>query len=311
MGVSVPLPTPPKPVSFLICHNCKPLKKEHVNYEIIGTSGCIIGSLTTDDQGYLSLEGEHFVDPKRSVKQVQFKSGTMSRLDQKVFFTSVDPPFERENAAKVQIRTHALTVTLNDLPDPKALKGRPMILSLSYLKPLQSVDEDQFYVRDGQFTLVPSDTCVFPRLGDGCYKLTVEIPGRARWESKEIVMDQDREQVIHLKPGADLHFKIIAPGGELADNQVEYELIGSKKFLQHKYLDYQTDSFKGVPEGKYKLKILSSKEKRASKWGYQSTAPKKCSNQFDYSGKEIPFIVSGDLPLVDLGTIRLLPIDDK
>jgi len=312
MGVSVPIPTPPKPVSFLISHNGKPLKKEHVNYEIIGTRGGSLGSsLTTDDQGRLSFEGEDFVDLKRPAKRVQFKSGTLRRLDQIVFFTSVEPPFERENDTKIQIRTHVLTVTLNNMPNPKALKEQSMVLNLEYLKPLQSVDEDQYYGLGGQFPLVPSDTCVFPRLGDGHYILTIQIPGRARWESEEIVMDQDREQVIHLKPGADMRFKIIAPGGELADNQVVYQLKGSKDFSQRTYISYQTGSFKGLPEGKYKLKILSSKEKRASMWGYQNTAPKHCSSQFDYSGKEIPFIISKDLPLVDLGTIRLLPIDDK
>lgn len=312
MGVSVPLPTPPKPVSFLLSHNGQPLKKEKVDYELIGIEGRnLSSSMTTDDQGRLSLEGEDFIDLKRPIKRVQFKSGTLRHLGQIVFFTSVEPPFDRENDTKIQIRTHVLTVTLNNMPDPKAIKGQSMFLKLEYLKPLQSVDEVQYYGQRGRFTLITSSACIFPRLGDGRYKLTVDIPGRAHWESEEIVMDQDREQVIDLKPGADMYFKILAPGGELADNRVVYQLKGSKDYSQRTYSSYQTGSFRGLPEGKYKLKILSSKEKRASMWGRQSTAPKHCSSQFDYSGKEIPFTISEELPLVDLGTIRLLPIDDK
>ena len=60
----------------------------------------------------------------------------------------------------------------------------------------------------------------------------------------------------------------------------------------------------------YQFKVWSGAEKRASAWGRRGDATAHCS-PFDYDGKEIAFTISKDVPLVNLGTIRLLAIEHK
>jgi hypothetical protein len=106
-----------------------------------------------------------------------------------------------------------------------------------------------------------------------------------------------------LEPGADLKFSALAPGGENRDRFVEAQIWrnGKRLDLSQQY-DYDARTYRGLPLGKYEVRILSSAEQAAGrKWSETISSP-------PYAGRTIKVTLDGQTPLVDLGQIQLEPV---
>jgi hypothetical protein len=269
-----------------------------------GKSSTMSSGGRTDAKGEIQIEGSWFADPRVNASVIKFSGSYFTALEQTFFATRVAVPADRKSPIDVPISTHPLRLVLNNAPADVDTK-----VGLEYRGPVVKPEtSSSFYMSmGGQISVPLRGVLNFPRLGEGRYVISLDIPGRALWRSEEIVMDKPRELVVDLRPGAALRFELVAPGGKNADKQVQYTLVGLPNRNYHRHVDYTTRGFRGLPIGEYTLKILSSLEKRSSQRlspNGDKTNEHECLPG-DYSGREIKIVITKDKPVVDLGRIRL------
>jgi|GEM_PF-3139253 len=310
MGEDIALPKPPVDARFrLQLSDGTQLSETQVKYSTgeDGKSSTTRSGGRTDAKGEIKIDGSWFADPRVNVSVMKFSSNNFTALDQIVFATNVTVPADRKAPVDVPISTHPLRLVLNNSPT-----GQETKVALEYRGPVVKPEtSSSFYMSMGGQISVPSRGVLnFPRLGEGRYVISLDVPGRALWRSEEIVMDQQRELVIDLRPGAALRFDLVAPGGEKADKQVQYTLVGLPTRNYHRYTGYKTRGFRGLPVGEYTLKVLSSIEKRSSQRlpaNDDKTKVHECLPG-DYQGQEVKIVITKDKPVVNLGRIRLQPV---
>lgn len=232
-----------------------------------------------------------------------FTSRAIKTTNDIVFAIDVPVPTDRSQTIAVPIITHPLRLILKN-----AQPSKKVSITLQYRGPIEKPEGYRsYYGVGGEITIPHHEIVTFPRLGEGRYVLCVKTHGRALWQSEEIIVNDQREGIADLQPGASVNFTLVAPGDEQADKQVQHKLLGLPANKRHNYYDYKTQSYHNLPIGEYTLKILSSAEKRNSQ-PRSTNSPEQPHPDCvpgDYSGREINFSITEDTPVIDLGRIEL------
>jgi hypothetical protein len=153
-----------------------------------------------------------------------------------------------------------------------------------------------------------------PKIQHGSYYISVNISGSKRWHEFFEIKSDTTTIFTKLESGTSVIFKIKAPGGEKADNEVSFKLIENNVTddFSFSHYDYSLKGYESLPVGTYTLKIFSSKEKKARiKKNSRNSCDEIIPEYVDYKGKEISFTIDSNSPdLIDLGLIELVQAEE-
>ena len=298
------LPKVPPPVLFRVLVDSKPWAKKSVEWSLSGTNKMakISSRPLTDDNGYLRLNHDYFVDPKDPVASFMVSTPRLKKIEDTWFIVNTEPPLDLTQPTELRVTTSALTLHIL-LPQQGA--APPDIRGILRLQAERPTLHFAFFDRISENieTTVPGNI-VFRSLQIGRYVVELLVPGMSRWRSDPIVLtEKPAEVTVQLQAGADLKFEIVAPGGENRDTSVQFEILcDGKKLESYRYYDSSNRTFRGLPQGDYILRILSSSEKRDRVKQESRTKP----NFPEYLGEERSFHIDANTPvLLDVGVIQL------
>jgi hypothetical protein len=106
----------------------------------------------------------------------------------------------------------------------------------------------------------------------------------------------DAEPVeVELKPGSDVHVKIVTPTGEETGAG---ELIKNGRVLDV-WPDYKTQTYRALGLGNYVLRIYGTDH-------WKRPGDRRGPDEVEYLGRDVPFTISESSPaVIDLGVIHL------
>src|SRR5687768_8212240 len=134
----------------------------------------------------------------------------------------------------------------------------------------------------------------------GAYKIEVLSPGAERFTTTFEVGPREVTLRGNLRPGADVRVELVRPDGE-RDAPAELRRNGLELTDTNVDSDHRGLTYRGLAVGHYVLHIPSSAERAAEGFNFEPLQ--------QYAGKDIPFTISGDTALVDLGEIRLEAVE--
>jgi hypothetical protein len=215
-------------------------------------------------------------------------------------------PENLSDTTEVLISTSITNLNFHLNRTPEFYRDKKMIIYLaSNEKGIQSVMEDSAIIKN--LYQIPM------KLQKGKYYINVTIPGEKSWDEIFEINKDTTNIKINLEQGSNVLFKVIAPGGVNADDDVQCELIKENNTDKYffSFYDEFLGGFESLPIGNYRVKILSSEEKKEKR----KELPRHYQNEIipeylDYQGKEITFTIDSEsLETIDLGTIYLEPVN--
>lgn len=299
MGQKVePLPVAPK-VGFRVLLNGQPLKGADLQWEMrAGTQQSVSSGGTTDAEGVLHLERDYLADTQRKITNVVLSSATLKSPAQTWIEVAAPAPANLNARTDITLSTGSLALKAEGFQEgAQTMEVRLHTERLrTYGKYFEAISE--------WMPLPANRPAVFPALQRGRYRLEARAPGAALWQSQDLTLDKEPLQVTAtLQKGADVRFELIAPGGESRDRAPDHALARDGKAISdtYRYYDFLSSTYRGLPAGRYTLKVKPSRERRENARGAATTAP-------PYEGEERAFTIGEGSPgLIDLGTISLKP----
>ncbi len=305
MGEKVAEPPVLGPVEFRVLLNGQPLQNTQLGWDLQTGQEQGIGSISsggqTDAQGLLLLPRDDMVDTQRKKASLTLTSPLLKSPEQAYIDASAPLPADLDSRTDVAVSTQTLELKVTSLL-PAAPNARMTVL---LKREGQHYGSLSFAPASEPLSLPLNRPVLFSALQTGRYRVEVLSPGTARWESQDLTLGaQPLSIAATLSKGADLRFEIAAPGVEARDKylrQPEHTLSSEdNSFVSYLYYDYLTQTYHGLPLGRYTLKIKGSGPPAA---GHVASPPPPA-----YRGTERTFSIdNASPPLLDLGSIALRP----
>ena len=299
MGQEVQEPSMMFRADFRVLLNGQPLKGTPLEYQIQTKGpGGSSSSGETDQGGVLQMERDYLEDTQRETASLQFTSRPLKSPGDAWIEASFPIPADLDRRNDIAIATQSLMLKV--APGPGVAKTM-----MVRLKSERHHSYGVYFETISDWLPVPTDRATtFSQLQHGRYQIQVLAAGAARWESPEITLGARPETVeATLQKGADVHFELLAPGGQARDRNPESALMPTDgppdRYKFYDYLDYATQTYRGLPVGNYKVQIKASRARQQNGRVTIPPAP-------PYEGEERTFRIDAQSPpLIELGTIVL------
>ena len=299
-------------IKFRILLDGIPLTNFELGYELEGSSssfGYYTGNGKTTDQGIFKLNKDELLKLNKDSTRIRFSSNKHTNFEQHEAFFCTDLFIQNNisDTIDVSIKTGRLGLKLNYNRDRDFYKDKQMQIyfsgqhcTLNYVEITNPAQE---------FYMLPY------KIQKGReYYISISVPGSKDWHKFFEINSDTTVLNVKLKYGSKVLFKIQAPGGENADQEVSFELINNSRSDDYFFTpyDYIVEGYESIPAGSYTLKIFSSKEKKAR---IEANTKNNCTEiipDYDgYKGKEINFIIDeNSSETIDLGLIELESLEE-
>ncbi len=323
MGEKAELPKDEGPVNIRLLVNGSPLANTDVWWTLPrDTQSTVSSTARTNQNGQLSLKRDYFVNPKMKPK-LTIEINKMKSHQDIFFHHTMDEFVNLDQPVEINLKTTSLILDLHLPRKQEYYKDKTISIFLYYDKPSSYITAEgesksiSYYRVIGEDLHMPvSSQLAFPHLSAGKYQLTVFVPGSAVWAQTDIELNEEAKTLtVDLEPGADLKFEVVAPGEDKRDPYVSYDLLtedGHKPQTDNHWpvhYDYRTKSYRGLPQGKYVLTILSSEEKEKKQRNLRRDDREEILPQYPpYEGETHQIIIDDQSPdVINLGTIFLKP----
>ncbi|MBW8888677.1 MAG: hypothetical protein JF616_13050 [Fibrobacteres bacterium] len=185
------------PVQFVFTSLGKPLAESYFRFEVPCSQqkdSCYWGSSVDLHEGGYAMERRNYLSAWRKAKAVRFCNLYLfSEQFQKDALFSVTVPLREKPDGPVRV----------DIPLYR------LALKLEFPRGFDSAQEKQMRIRverseqkpgsGSSFQIGLRREVVFPRLGDGTYRIAIDIPGLAPWESGPIQMHRNETRTVRLR----------------------------------------------------------------------------------------------------------------
>lgn len=291
-------PVPPAPVSFLVRFNGEPLKNCQLAWGVGSKkSGYVTSEARTTASGSLPLPYKYFIDPARPVEFVRISTPDGKSPEAPLFDVLLPKPKELDKEQPVPVKTRALDLRLLLPKSQASYKDKDMQVSIQRT----GTESIPGSLPKSSFTTPITGRILFSQLQEGSYRLKLNLPGAAKFESDLPSLGSSPFEV-KLEPGSDVQFKLVAPKGWRPENLQRGLLRGGKEIQIYEYLNYQTGGLSGLPVGEYVLRIPAGKDQR-------NRLEEDDSGVENFEAAEIPFRIDTQSPaILDLGEIKLNPV---
>ena len=283
-------------VRFQLLANGQPLRK---GFSLSWSLGYVSSVGEIGDDGTFELEQSHFRDPTHRPTSLVFETSVFHQIPDPYFRVEIPLPTALDKETRVDIELLPVALVFSRAPRPAGSASAKASVRIQRHDP--KAEAVYFTSMDPEFD-VPMDAPFQLSIQSGTYDIEARSPGTEKFKQTFTVTPQTPSRVdVQLRPGGDMHFTIVRPDG---DREVRSELLRQGRKVGDIDLDYNTNTYRGLPVGDYVLHIPSSAEIAADKDNFPEFAPLQ-----PYAGKDMPFTISSDTALVELGEIRLDPAD--
>ena len=300
LGEDVPT-SPIEPSRFRIFLNGVPAGEGlKVGWEVKADSGTVSNTVETDETGTIKVPSEHLLGAQRVAGTMIISStNVLSPPEAASYLVTLPVPKDLDKITRVDAAVWPVELRI-ERPRPRGNGvASKASVKLQRHEPKHSENSSDYVSFDRmekefEFAL---DTLLPLSLQSGAYDVEILASGAERFKATFEAGPNARGVKAELKPGGDLHVEIVRPDGERG---ARASLFSKGSEMEDVSFDYQNNTYRGLPVGSYVLHIPSSAE-IATKDSYESAfTPIQ-----GYAGKDIPFTISGDTPLLDLGEVDL------
>ena len=294
LGVDI---SPGRPVQFRLTSQGNALPPDtSVGWELIAKPKPVFDTARVDGTGLINIPRASFAHHPEATA-IEFDNDAYTRTETPTFTIRIPIPGNLDEITEVDIKAVPVRLTVQG---PKKSSGdEGSETEVRILKHSASQETPDFSEVPLNNFMVAIDTRTSFSMQKGRYDMEILAPGSARYRAPFDVIAPETTVHVILSPGADVHFETVRPDGE-RETSSEFLSAGKKIPPGAIEFDYETNTYRGLPVGDYVLHIKSSAEEAA--WRGDDFAPIQ-----PYSGKDIPFRITADTPLIELGEIRLDP----
>ena len=309
-GIVVSLPEDDGKIKFRLLVDGNPLTNFDLGYELENSSssfGYQNGNGRTTDKGIFNLNKDELLETNKENPKIRFRSNSGAGKSQIFFFcTEMIIPNNISDTIDVFIATGNLRINFEFNRDKDFYEDKQLSIYFS------GTNCQLHYI---ELTSILQDSYILPlKIQKGEYFINVSIPGSIDWHNFIEINSDTTTQLVNLEFGTSVKFKIKAPGGEKADNEVSFKLIQNNitDDFSFSHYDYILEGYEPLPIGTYTLKIFSSEEKKVRiKENSRNSCDEIIPDYVDYEGKEISFTIDTNSPeFIDLGLIELTQSND-
>lgn len=258
MGQKVEAPPALEPVGFRVMLDGQPLKDAALDWQMkAGEQQSVSSSAQTDGEGVIRLDRDDLQDTERKITSVVLSSPLLKSPASA--WIEASTPVPADLGARTDIALSTQSLTLKIAPGPAAGTQMEVRLKAGRRQPWGVSFEPI-----SEWMPLPKRPTVFGRLQRGRYQIEVRAPGLALWQSEDLTLGEQPVSVEAARnKGADVHFELLAPGGDSRDRSPEYALLRDGKPIEaYRYFDYLSQTYRGLPAGAYTLKIKPSLERQ-------------------------------------------------
>jgi hypothetical protein len=273
-----------------------------VEVAVEGEQGRISSTRETNAQGEVEIDREWILDPACTAKFVVFSMEPQidagpSSPNSPLFCVKLPVPQNLDRLIPVVVPAAPLNLTLT-FKAPLA-SGSQVIVSLQPVR--DGNDLSLFGFRPAQFRAPPLPNLTFSALQPGTYNVSVDAPGLCTWTSKVTVPLSGVVVAATLERGADVTFALQIPGAKNAYVPCKVLHKGSEVVVR----SFATSPLRGLPKGRYTLRVPSSAELQQRRADPESSEF-NLDPQPAYLGIDVDFEIGDQSPVViDLGKIEL------
>ena len=297
LGEDVPPPAR-RPVRFRILANGKPLPSgTSVNWGLFAGTCLLSAFADVDSTGILNLARENFVN-RRDAITIELRNGEFRDVKALTFSVQLPIPQNLDELTDVNVDVVAMRLQIEPSRKQSPEQSEARVRIQKHNKPDSEEGEAYWDLPMNEFQAPLAEPVVFS-IQKGTYNLEVLASGSARHRSLFDAVMPEGAIHVSLAPGADLRFEPIRPDGERETSWIL--LQGGKEVPDYRVILDEDKPYRGLPIGYYVLHINSSVEEAARRG--DDFAPLQ-----PYAGKDIPFRITADTPVIDLGEIRLDPV---
>lgn len=299
MGESVELPRS-DPVRFQIMVNGAPAPAAlKVSWDVDEPAGTSVHNTTdTNESGTIDVPREHLLPGQQAGGSLRISSTNgLSAPEAPSYVVTVPIPKNLDETTRVEVQVWPVDVRISRAqPAEKDLSAKAFV-KLQRHEEKRTEDSSRYSYFDRmekEFEIATSNP-LHLSLQRGSYDIEILAPGAEQFIASFEAGPNSPAVTANLKPGGDVRFEIVRPGGErdgqwwLLKKDKKVECAGSTE-----------NPCRGLPLGEYVLHIPSTAELMAIDEGFDTVLQ-------PFAGRDIPFTISEVVPVVDLGEIHLDP----
>lgn len=300
MGESVEIPRN-EPVRFqIVVNGVAALAGLKVSWEVrMPSGGSVSNPEDTDEAGVIGVPREHLLQAQQAAGTLKLSSTNgLSPPEAPSYLVTVPVPKDLDQTTRVEVQVWPVEVRISPAQAAAKDPSAKAFVRLQGHEEKQSEDLSRYVYFDRmekEFETSPSNPLLLS-LQRGSYDIQILAPGAEQFKATFEAGPNALPVNAQLKPGGDVRFEIVRPDGE---RDVQWELLKNGKKIE--CAGSTENTCRGLPLGKYNLYIPSTAELMAQREeGFDAVLQ-------PFMGRDVPFTISEEVPLVDLGEIHLDP----
>jgi hypothetical protein len=330
LGERIEPVAPAPPVRFRFYLNNEPWRSVELNYGIIDPNvqhrgG---GSLKTDAEGFATIPRDEFIDPAKRGTRMHFGQfptrGGSSRWTAKPFDdpwvdAEIEVPKVFDEVTAVRFAACPLPVEIDYATPPELGKNAATRIKLIKAGKLDA-NEWGYLLDFGRDSEVPPSSFTLSTIAPGEYQFAIVTPGSARHVTPPFSVAPGMPPLrVKLKKGSHVYALLSMPenargAGSVALYRGEQDI--SAEVDLNEFSDDSRPLFRGLPQGEYRLRVLSTAEyiekQKIPEWKAPTAMwATDLRKGVDCEGLSIDFIIDDNSPaLLDLGKLEIPPVPE-
>ena len=313
---------PPAPdVRFRVFLNEKPWRSTRLHYWTLSKEEKPIAwsrVLKTDGDGFTTIPRDDFLDPSKRGEKIAFghspSGGSVfsEELYREAWVRAeIQSPTAFDETTNVNISAASLPIEIEYATAPTVRRDAPVVICLNK----DDAPDSGFRLKYDN-KLSPPAGLTLTTIGPGRYRLFIDAPGSARHVTAHFDVKVGMDPVrVKLEKGATVVASVAIPSN--ARGAYDFALFRDAESVDDHYRGDQSDAmaplFRGLPKGRYRLRLLSTSE-FMSKWKIAAwEAPENDHQQdlrkgVDCEGHDVAFVIDANTsPVLNLGRIENRP----
>lgn len=271
-----------------------------VSWDVEVPSGRSVHDTTdTNDIGVIGVPREHLLHAQQAGGKLTISStNVISPPEAPSYLVTVPLPKNLDETTRVEVQVWPVELRVLRTKAIANDNGAKALVRLERHEVKGPEDSSQYTFFDQmekEFE-TPLGTPLHLSLQRGSYDVKILASGAAHFEATLDARPNAPVVKAHLNPGGDVRFEIVRPSGE---RDAEWWVLRKGKKIQ--CAGFTENTCRGLPAGEYALHIPSTAELKSIAGNYFETVLQP------FMGRDVPFTISEEVPLVDLGEIHLDP----
>jgi hypothetical protein len=265
----------------------------------VPSGGSVSDTTDTNDTGVIGVPREHVLHAQQAGGRLSISStNVISPPEAPSYLVKVPLPISLDETTRVEVQVWPVELRVlrtKAVANDSGAKASVRLERHEVKSPEDSGRYTFFDPMEKEFE-ASLGTPLHLSLQRGSYDVKILAPGAAQFEATFDAGPNAPAVKAHLNPGGDVRFEIVRPSGE---RDVQWWVLQKGKKTQ--CAAFTENTCQGLPAGEYALHIPSTAEWKSIAGDYFETVLQP------FMGRDIPFTISEEVPLVDLGEIRLDP----